>query len=182
MAHTIDVPLSAEQLTKIRKLLKKHKTLCQRESSKITMEHTEDMEQKRLQSMERERMNIFRRVNRTSCISAEGKTAGGQCLDTNISADGECHSNSDTEKAQSSSPLHGTVQSTKISPNHNPENPFENSSSDKSKMHTENYGAQWDVFRRQDVPKLLEYLKRHSEELSYTHEYHEKVSSKEDNS
>ncbi|RZC29518.1 Lysine-specific demethylase JMJ25, partial [Glycine soja] len=30
-------------------------------------------------------------------------------------------------------------------------------------------------FLRRDVPKLLEYLKRHSDEFSYTSEYHEKM-------
>lgn len=28
-------------------------------------------------------------------------------------------------------------------------------------------GAQWDVFRRQDIPKLLEYIAEHADELSY---------------
>ena len=33
MAYTMDVPISIEQLTKIRKLLEKHKVLYERESS-----------------------------------------------------------------------------------------------------------------------------------------------------
>lgn len=35
-----------------------------------------------------------------------------------------------------------------------------------NKDNTASCGAQWDIFRRKDVPKLLEYLKRHSSELS----------------
>ncbi|KAE9595021.1 putative chromatin regulator PHD family [Lupinus albus] len=175
MAHATDDPLSAEQLTKIRRLLKKHKALCQRESSKSTTDNAEDAEQKELRNMVRDRKDFFRRVNRTSCISTEVRTAGSQCSNTNISADGECGSNSDTEKVQSSLTLQGTTQHAEMSPDHDPGNPVENSASDKSKMLTENNCAQWDVFRRKDVPKLLEYLKRHHNEFSYIDEYHENM-------
>ncbi|OIV96128.1 hypothetical protein TanjilG_13060 [Lupinus angustifolius] len=174
MAHARDDPLSAEQLTKIRRLLKKHKALCQRESSKNTTDNAEDTEQKVLWSMVRDRKDFFRRVNRTSCISTEDRTVGSQCSNTNISADGECGSNSDTEKVQSSLTHQGTTQHDEISPDHDPGNPVENTAGYKSKMLTENC-ALWDVFRKEDVPKLLEYLKRHHNEFSYIDAYHEKM-------
>ncbi|WJX52274.1 hypothetical protein P8452_38404 [Trifolium repens] len=39
----------------------------------------------------------------------------------------------------------------------------------------EHSGAHWDVFRRQDVPKLIEYIKRHCDELTSTHDSHKKM-------
>ncbi|XP_020221424.1 lysine-specific demethylase JMJ25 isoform X2 [Cajanus cajan] len=174
MAHTMDIPLSTDQVTKISKLLKKHKALCRRVSSKITNEHAEDREQNEMHSIIREEIDFLKRVSRTSCISTEANTISNRNLDRNISDDEECYSNSETEKAQSSLTFHRAVLSTEICPDHNPRNPLENSNTDKMKF-TENSGAQWDVFRRQDVPKLLEYLKRHSHEFSYTSEHHEKM-------
>ncbi|XP_061349368.1 lysine-specific demethylase JMJ28-like [Gastrolobium bilobum] len=185
MRHTTDVPLSTEQLTKIRKLLKKHKSLCHMESSiateqlqeqkvkGITLLPAEDMEQKGLHSMVKEEMDFFRRVNRTSCISTEAKKPASQSLDSNISQDGECDFFSDSD-SEPSLLLHSTVQTTKLPANHNPRNPSESSNSDKNKF-TVRSGAQWDVFRRQDVPKLIEYLKRHHDEFSYGHNYHKKM-------
>ncbi|XP_073220747.1 lysine-specific demethylase JMJ28-like [Cicer arietinum] len=151
MAHTTDVPPSTEHLTKITKLLKKHRTMCQRGSSKITTEHTDDSDQKEPENIIREGTDFYRRVNRTSYISTEGN---------NTFSNGGCGSGSDSEKSQSSITFNKTVRSTEM------------------------YSvAQWDVFRRQDVLKLLEYLKRHADEFSYNNEYDSKKASfKEDNS
>lgn len=148
MVYTTDVPVSTEHLTKITKLLKKHRTLCQRGSPKITTENAEDAEQKEPESIVNEGTDFYRRVNRTSYISTEVKAIASQSLENNTSSNGECGSGSDAEKTESSLPFHKTDQSTEM------------------------YSvAQWDVFRRQDVPKLLEYVKRHRDEFCDTNEY-----------
>lgn len=46
---------------------------------------------------------------------------------------------------------------------------------DSVKKEAKPSGAQWDVFRRQDVPKLLEYLRRHSSEFTSTSGYSKQV-------
>ncbi|KVI01041.1 JmjC domain-containing protein [Cynara cardunculus var. scolymus] len=45
------------------------------------------------------------------------------------------------------------------------------------KLVLDTHGALWDVFRRQDVPKLVEYLRKYSNELKESHSSPEKVSS-----
>ncbi|KAH1049861.1 hypothetical protein GLYMA_08G060200v4 [Glycine max] len=180
MTHTTDAPLSTEQLTKIRKLLKKHKTLCQMETiateepreqklNGMALLHGPETERKGSWSMVEEGMNFFRRVNRTSCISTEAKKVSSQSMDSN----GECDFISDSDSG-STLLLLGTVQTAELSKHNNPRNPFESSKRHKKKF-TEHLGAQWDVFRRQDVPKLIEYLKRHYAEFSYTHDYDKKM-------
>jgi [histone H3]-dimethyl-L-lysine9 demethylase len=184
MTHSADVPLSTEQLAKIRKLLKKHKALCQMESvatellperevKGMALSHAEETVQKGLPSMGKEGIEFFRRVDRTSCISSTGaKIASTQSIYNNISQDGERNIVSDSEPS-----LHGTVPTTNLSPR----SPAESSNCYKKKF-TEHSGAQWDVFRRQDVPKLVEYIKRHYDELTNTHDSHKKASSMLDNS
>lgn len=46
---------------------------------------------------------------------------------------------------------------------------------DGEKISSKSCGAQWDVFRRQDVPRLSEYLRRHSDEFIHKHVSHEHI-------
>ncbi|MED6211885.1 hypothetical protein PIB30_077882 [Stylosanthes scabra] len=173
MAHTTDVPLSTEQLSKIRRLLKKHKALCQRDSSKITSEqhqeekvkgtlkpHAEEVEQKGLQRVVKEEVDFLRRVNRTAYISTLSENAASESIENSFSQNRECDlSDSDSEATV----LDGFFTG------HNPRNLYE-SSKDKSQFFAEQSGAQWDVFRKQDVPKLMEYLIRHCDEFSHNYD------------
>lgn len=54
---------------------------------------------------------------------------------------------------------------------HSFHNDIEHSSCSKAKLVAGSCGAQWDIFRRQDVPQLIEYLRRHCDES--TPAYHD---------
>ncbi|KAI4299269.1 hypothetical protein L6164_032744 [Bauhinia variegata] len=189
MVHTADVPLSTEHLSKIRKLLKKHKSLCEKESSDITSEqlkekiakgnsllHAEDVDQAEVQSVVREETQFLRRVNRTACISSEAKQVVSQSIASNVSQNGECGSDSDSDTDSDPSLfLRATIQTTGMSRNRNYRNTIEILNNERNKKLAGDSCAQWDVFRRQDVPKLIEYLKKHSDEFSRAQDYHKQM-------
>ncbi|KAL3624955.1 hypothetical protein CASFOL_031623 [Castilleja foliolosa] len=51
------------------------------------------------------------------------------------------------------------------------EEEIESSCTSEDKRRADSCGAHWDIFPRQDVPKLLEYLRRHSNELTSKYSY-----------
>ncbi|KAB5560524.1 hypothetical protein DKX38_005481 [Salix brachista] len=168
LAHTTDAPVSTKQLNYIRKLMTKHK-----EQNKESREATSDEEnfEVKLNDMFREDMKVNKKVERVSWFSAATHEAHASSRkDREMFHDGDSDSDTDTDTEVSKFFL-GPVKSSRTSDNlkfHGKNS--ESSNHFRMKKLSGSCGAQWDVFRRQDVPKLTEYLRRHSNELTYTHD------------
>ncbi|RXH86058.1 hypothetical protein DVH24_017111 [Malus domestica] len=178
LAHTSDVPISDEQVSKIRKLLKKHKAQYQREVSRVTCEQfvakkdngesllfSETMKEAGLHNVIGEEMHLRKRIARESCFSRHEA-----CTDAETS-----DSDTDSEATLSSS---GRLHDAETSKDTRCEVLVDSCNSYEKQTLDESCGAQWDVFRRQDVPKLIEYLRRHSNEFTRKFDFHKHVSPK----
>uniref|UniRef100_A0A2P2ILW7 Lysine-specific demethylase JMJ25 n=1 Tax=Rhizophora mucronata TaxID=61149 RepID=A0A2P2ILW7_RHIMU len=175
LAHTSDVPASTEQLNYIRKLMKKHK-----EHNKVSGETSLDspnMEGVGLHDVVGKEMLLPKKVARVSWFSAASNQAQDlSAKDRDILYDGEYDTESDSDTdtdTEVSKFFFGPVKTSRASENLK----FCRKQSDDTNnfgkiKFSESCGAQWDVFRRQDVPKLVEYLKRHSNELTPSYGFH----------
>ncbi|KAM1139082.1 hypothetical protein ACFX2B_036482 [Malus domestica] len=173
LAHASDVPISDEQVSKIRKLLKKHKAQNQREVSRVASEQSvakkvngepvlygETMKEAGLHNVIGEEMHLRKRIARESCFSMHEACADAEASD------------SDSEATLSSS---GTLHDAETSKDTKCEVLLDSCNSYEKQSLDECCGAQWDVFRRQDVPKLIEYLRRHSNEFTRKFDFHKHV-------
>ncbi|KAJ9136251.1 hypothetical protein P3X46_033343 [Hevea brasiliensis] len=169
LAHTTDVPVSSEQLNYIRKLMKKRKE--QNEVSKAAPNDGQSVEEVGLHDMITEEMCLHKKVARVSWFSAASHKAQTSLKNRDLFLDGEHDSDSDTDTdTEVSKFFFGPVKSCRTSENMNFCGKNTDGSDHFRKQEVAEYcGAQWDVFRRQDIPKLVEYLRRHSNEFTHTY-------------
>ena len=173
MAHATDVPVSTKQLNYIRKLKTKHKDQ-NKESGEAPLD--EENIEVELHDMFREDMLVNKKVARVSWFSAARHEAHASSLkDRGVFHDGDSDSDSDTDTdTEVSKFFFGPAKSSRSSNNLK----FHGNHSETSNhFRSESCGAQWDVFRKQDVPKLVEYLRRHSNEFTHTDGFQKHVSS-----
>ncbi|WCJ26916.1 Transcription factor jumonji (jmjC) domain-containing protein [Euphorbia peplus] len=179
LAHATDVPVSMEQLNYIRKLMRKHKE--QNEASEAAGSVDEqNLEEVGLQDLMTEQTNLHKKVSKVSWFSAaNNKAHASRRKNRHMYLDGEDGSDSDSDSGSDSDSDSDTDTDTEVSKfffgplkasrtleNHKFCGKHTESLNGNA---AESCGAEWDVFRRQDVPKLVEYLRRHSNEFNQTY-------------
>lgn len=149
MVHATDVAVPSEQVTQVRKLMEKKWSEYQEANTK----------------------NLNNKGRATVCEGESGESCNSVVVHelsgrTAVNINRNRESGSDSEASNLCSENNETVVRT-----------FGNIQDAVDESASVSCSAEWDVFRRKDIPKLLEYLKMHSNELSLPSSVSKNVSS-----
>ncbi|XP_031500106.1 lysine-specific demethylase JMJ26-like isoform X2 [Nymphaea colorata] len=185
LTHVNEVPLSLEQHIKIEKLKKKHRAQDVRELNKqpqmdqpMLMEvkhetsslvHMEGLEQDSVRSgyLSNEGGYDSSLVIEDSCVSASTPRSAEELDDVmenkKFNIDHDCIKEiNDISSSQSSK----KSEEAELFPKDLSE---EDSTDSRERLTSDSCGALWDVFRREDVPRLMDYLRKYSHKFRHTY-------------
>ncbi|XP_021719520.1 uncharacterized protein LOC110687212 isoform X2 [Chenopodium quinoa] len=168
LVHVGDAPCSSEQFNKIKKLIKRNSNTKDKGSQ--ASDKDLDNETRVMHSEISVEAGELHRVAGASCCSAATNGASAvKHLPNNKSSPAKLVNSSDTD-SDASMICSRTSQSPEKAVDQIPQldSLGDLNLTDKSPPPGPS-GAQWDVFRRQDIPKLLEYITKHVDELRFSY-------------